>query len=500
MRIVGIYFLSLAAACFIQLAYAEESARLLYKDDGAIKEPAAQKHKPKLSLNDAILFAVRDNPTVQSSQLSYISQKFNTWVQEWQFLPHYAFQASATFTRNGSPGQPIVGGHNYNVQPGASVLTPIGTQVTVTSTNTETGHFNPQLSAEIVQPLMRGFGRAVVESSLNNARDTEVVSKLNIEGTLRATVTAVINAYLDVVTAERTILIDQDALRRAELSVEQTKLFIKAGHKAGNELITVQANVASAKSQLINDQNNLLQARYALLTAIGIDPNTNIEFTSLDLDRLIKKYRFPTLTETKSLTLRNDIQYQVDQIVLHGPTSRTLLVAEDNTRWQLNLTANASTGGGSGGGQSAGIDSLFNGANQAQSVGLSLTIPIDDQLSKQAVVNAKIALKQAELALLQEKWSKETSAINGWNAVVSAERALRFADDAEKLQERTYNLSYQKYLHGLIDVLELQSAQQTLIQSQQTLLSARISYLKALVNLDMLTGHTLQTWDVKVRW
>ncbi len=88
------------------------------------------------------------------------------------------------------------------------------------------------------------------------------------------------------------------------------------------------------------------------------------------LEALIKKYHLRQhLIETKQLTLENDIQYQVDQITLHGPTSRTLLVAEDNTRWQLNLMANASTGNASGGGQNAGLNSLFNGGNQSQSIG-----------------------------------------------------------------------------------------------------------------------------------
>ncbi len=45
------------------------------------------------------------------------------------------------------------------------------------------------LSLQIMQPLMRGFGKAVVEASLNNAKDSEVISRLNIEGTLRTTVT-----------------------------------------------------------------------------------------------------------------------------------------------------------------------------------------------------------------------------------------------------------------------------------------------------------------------
>ncbi|RDI46593.1 TolC family protein [Aquicella lusitana] len=435
-------------------------------------QPDSTNHSLTLSLNEAILVAVRDNPNVQQSQLSYVSQKFNLWVQQWQFYPHYAFQASATGGETNS----------FNIQPSVSLLTPVGTQVSLASANTETNHYSPNLSFKVMQPLMRGFGKAIVESALNNAKDTEVISRLTVEGTLRSTITAVINAYLDVVTAERTIAIDEAAVKRAEKSVEQTKLFIKAGHKAGNELVTVQADVASSKSQLENDKNNLVQARYALLTAIGMDPNTPVRFTTLNPENLIKKYHLPLLDQAKQLTLHNDIQYQIDQITLHGPTTRSLMVAEDNTRWQLNLTANAAT-------RNAG----------SNNVELALQIPIDDQLSKQAVVNAKIALKQAELALMQEKWSKETSAINGWNNVVSAERALRFAEDAEVLQEKTYNISYQKYAHGLIDSLELQTAQVQLIQSQQTLLNAQIGYLKALVNLDLLIGNTLNTWDIKVR-
>lgn len=445
-----------------------------------------------LSLNESILLAVRENPNVQSSQLSYTVQKFSLWVQEWQFLPHYSFQANAN-TGGGSPGSA-----NVNAQPGISILTPYGTQASLTAGNQNTGKFSPGLSLQVMQPLMRGFGKAIVESALNNAKDSEVISRLNVEGTLRTTITSIINAYLDVLSAEKTITIDEGALRRAETSVRQTKLFIKAGHLAGNELVTVQANVASAKSKLENDRNNLIQARYALFAAIGIDPNTDVTFTTLDLNALINKYHLVSVNEAKRETLENDIQYQTDEITLHGPTQRSLMVAEDNTRWQLNFMGNVATGTGTGG-QSTGINTILSGANQNSSVGLTLQIPIDDQISKQAVVNAKIALQQAELALKQEKWNKETSAINGWNSVVSAKRALRFADDAERLQEKTYNVSYQKYLHGLIDSLELQTALESLIQAKQIYLNAQIGYIKALVNMDLLTGKTLKTWDVQVR-
>lgn len=454
----------------------------------------------RLSLDDAIAVAVRDNPNVQSKHLNYLSQKLNLYVEHWQFYPHYGLEGTAGSYRKVLSGVPAPTNQNYTITPSVSLTTPIGTKISLSSTNPQTDHFNPALSLEVSQPLLRGFGPAVVEAALFNARDSLQVAKLNIEDILRTTITSVINAYLDIMSAQRKITIDEDALRRAEQSVEQTKLFIKAGRKAGNELVTVSANVASAKTQLENDRNSLTQDRYALLTAIGIDPNANIDFEKFEIAKLIAKYHLPKLIDVKSQVLSSDIQYQIDQITLHGSISRALLVEEDNARWKLDLTANVVSGNGIGGGRNAGLNSVLNGTNVVQKFGLQFTIPIDDQASKQYIANAKMALQQAELALLQTKWAKETGAINAWNLVGSTQRALHYAEDAEKLQEKTYHISNQKYLHGLIDSLEWQSAQVQLIQSQQTLLNAQISYLKALVNLDSLMGHTLQTWQVKVRY
>ena len=455
--------------------------------------------KLSLSLHDAILLAVRENPTLQTSQLNYLNQKFSLQVQQWQFRPHFSFQASMERNRYGVSGQSVNTSNTLIATPQVSLLTPFGTSATLLANNTKTPYYNAGLSLQVSQPLMRGFGTAVVEAALNNAKDSEVIARLNNEGSLRSTVTAVINAYLDAVTAERSLRIDQDALKRAQKSVEQTRLYIKAGHKAGNEIVTVEANVASAQTQLQNDKNNVLQTRYALLTAIGVDPDTDVEFKNLDVDGLINMYTLPTMVEAKQFVLQNDIQYQVDNITLHGATSRSLLVAEDNTRWELDLSANAATGGGKTNNQNPDVNNNLKGTNQNQSISLTLKIPIDDQTTKQAYESAKIALKEAEINLRQEKWAKETSAINAWNQVLSAKGAQGFAITAERLQEKTYDVNYQKYLHGLIDSLELQQAQIQLIQSQQTLLAARIAYLKALVNFDFLIGNTLKTWDVKVR-
>jgi outer membrane protein TolC len=452
-----------------------------------------------LSLNEAILLAIRENPNVKQAELNHVQQKFALGVAKWQFQPHLAFIASATKNYTVTSGNQYTS-KTWNAQPSASWQTPIGTNLTLTSVNNVTNHYNPAMTLQVVQPLMRGFGRPVVEAALYNAMDSEKVSKLGIQGALRVTVTAVINAYLDVVTAQNTIDIDQQALDRAQKSVQQTKLFIKAGRKAGVELVTVQADVANAQTKLENDRNAFDQSRYALLTAIGVDPETDVVIVDVNIPALIKKYSVPSLNETKQLTLENDIQYQTDDIVLHGSTKRSVMTAEDSARWQLNLTVNATMGNGSGGGANSGLNSLSNGYNQNQSATLNLTVPIDDRNAQQAIFNAKIALREAEIAFKQEKWTKETNAINGWNSIFSTERALHFAENAAQLQQKTYHISFQKYTYGLIDSVELQSVQQQLIDREHSLVEAKINYLKALVNFDQQIGRTLKTWGVEPRY
>lgn len=420
---------------------------------------------PVLSLENAIQLALRDSPNVQQATLAETLQRLSVDTEEWRFRPHLNMSINASTDR-------------VAIAPEISYLSPIGTDVKMLPNNINTSHTDSRVSFKVSQPLLRGFGRPIVEAALHDARDSEKIARLHVEGSLRTTVTGVINAYLDVVAAKKTVEIDESALKRAVESVKQTALFIQSGRKAGNELVTVKANVATAKASLENSKNSLSQMQYALLMAIGLDPNKSVSFSELDVQSLIKRYELLSLDVVKKLSVDNDIQYQTDVITLQGVTTRSLMLAEDRTRLSLSLDLQH---------------------NIDDSASVSLTIPIDDQAAKQSVASAKIALKQANLNLKTAKWNKEVNAISNWKTVLASKRALSFALDAEKLQEKTYHLNYQKYLHGLIDSLELQTAQVQLIQAQHSLLTAQIAYLKSLVGLDYLIGHTLKTWHVNTR-
>ncbi len=452
-----------------------------------------------LSLNEAILLAVRDNPDVKKSEFAEVRAKYQVEIEQWKFSPQFAFKATETTSRQysvESNGQ--VSQIGTAIQPGVSIKSPIGTDATLTSTNDfSQNHFYPGVTLQVTQPLMRGFGRAIVEQALYNAKDDETSSHLRRESQLRRTITSVIHSYLAVASAEDTLRVDQEALARATQSIMQTKLLIKAGQKAGTELTTQEAGVATNQTTIESAKNDLEEKRYALLQSIGIDPNTPLTVIAINPLALTKKYKVQPLDDAKKIMIEHDVDYRIAEMTLQGVTQRALLAAEDNQRWQLNLTGSVHAGGV--GSSETGINSVLNGVNQTSQAGLELTIPIDDREAKIAVQQQKIAIREATMDLKQSKWQNETKVINGWNAIYSRERKLRLSEHAETLQKKSYAVSLKKYAYGLINSIELQREQEQLMLRQQELVGDQVNYLQALVDFDELLGSTLKTWNVAMK-
>lgn len=453
-----------------------------------------------LTLDDAIYLSIRKNPNVQQAQLNYVMQKYALGVQEWEFQPHYSFQATTTSTHTYSiTPQGNVSKNETGFQPTVSFLTHIGTQISLTQTNNINKHYNPGLTFQVIQPLLKGFGRAITEVELRNAKDSEIISKLNVEQSINETVNSVISGYLDVISAQNNYEIDKKYLERSNSIYQATNQLIKSGHKAEMEMVSVQADLASAQSKIETDKNNIEQSKYNLLTTIGINPETAVKIQDSDIDKIIRKYHVPDLSEAKLLVLKNDIPYQINLITVNHLLKNNLLVAQNNAKWDLNLTANASTGGNPQGGQFSGLNSIVNGTYVTNSVILNLKVPIDNRELKNAITNAKIAIREARIGLKQQKWSIIATTTNSWNTIYSNKQSLLFAKKAVEYQYQNYDINYKKYTHGLIDNLELQTAQQQLIASEQALSETRINYIKALAKLDQLIGSTLKTWNINIK-
>lgn len=456
-----------------------------------------------LTLHEAILLSLRNNPTVQSAELDRVVQKYELFVQQKEFRPKYSLDASFDHTSS-----TIDGNHSHlnqiNVTPTISLATHYGTNLSLTSDNPKTmpGYYTPALTLEVRQHLIRGFSKTVVDAALNNALDNEEINKLSFKNTLISIINTVISDYLSLIQMKETLKIDQTSLKAYERTIKNDKAMIAAGRMAESNLIQTKAQLATQKAIIQNDLNNMTQMRLKLMNTIGLDPNAKIQIPDkIDFDVIIKQIlgnkKIPNIETSKQLALKNNVSYQQEGIGLKT-LERALFVAKDNTRWALDLTARKTVNSGNDK-NTSGLNNLFNGDNQSQGVNLELSIPIDDVQSKQALLNAKIGLDQAMIAYRDSARQLQLNVINYRNTLLSNKTQLDLSKQALDFQRRTVEITRLKQQAGQVSTFELLNNQKDLTVSEQNVITTMIGYINNLALFDQILGTTLEHWGIEIK-
>jgi len=440
---------------------------------------------------------------LQSAELDRVVQKYAVVVAKNEFEPQFSLTGSLSRTISQSDNS-TTGTTSYSITPEASIKTGIGTEFTFTSNNPVVDNqYNPALILKITQPLIRGFGQAVVEASLNNALDSEAINKLNLKNTVITTINQVITNYFAVVQAQKTLVTDRLSLKRYEDTVANDQAMITAGRMARGDIVQAQAQVETQKVSIENDINNIKQAHLTLLDSLGIDIYANvqlpktIDFRSIASTLIGKKML--TLNEFNAFALKNNINYQTTGISLKQ-LARDVVVAKDNQRWKLDLTASQTAGGGTGGGKNSGLESLVNGRNHATEAELDLSIPIDDVAAKQQEIQTTIALQQANINYKELKKQLEINITNAYNTIQSTRQQVVLAERALALQQRTVEIARIKRNAGRLSTFELLNDQRDLTTADQTVTNSLITYINSLTVMNQILGTTLDRFGIWIKY
>ena len=125
-------------------------------------------------------------------------------------------------------------------------------------------------------------------------------------------------------------------------------------------------------------------------------------------------------------------------------------------------------------------------------------IPISNLSDQQRVVSSRVSLQQQELSLADLEQGLEVQVRNALRTVEISWRAQRLAEQSVLLSEQKLDIERQRLRAGRSTNFQVVSFEDDLVRTRTDLLSARISYLNALTNLDDVLGVTLQTWGVRL--
>lgn len=470
----------------------------------SLTSPLWAVNKPMyLSLHDAIMVSLRFSPAVKGAEIQRVVDKFNLAVAKNQFEFQYALTGLANQSNTVTGGNPLFQQGIYSATPAISRQTVYGTQynlalsnpiTTTKSQGIDTTYYNPALTLQVVQPLIRGSGREIVESSLNQAIITQKSTEVFYKAAIMNKITQVIVDYRAVVSAEASLVFSRKALEDARLTVKNNKERIKLGLMAPSENVQAESTVASQEFQVASNEFSLLSAKNTMLRDIGMSPGTPI---SVNKTIAVEKANYPQGEEAKRILLANNPEYLIALNNLKN-SKISLLQAEDQQRWLLNLTSTVTQGGGSGGNGNDNIDSLYNGLNRGRSLGLQLVVPIDNLPIQQQLVSAKVAYTQQQLSVQDLRLSLEANLLTTLENLRILFMQVKLSQDAERLARQSYEDALKKVQFGQSSMFEVTSLQLTYIGNYQTMINTEISYLNAVTQYQNLLGITLDKQDVKL--
>jgi outer membrane protein TolC len=398
------------------------------------------------------------------------------------------------------------------------------------SLNSPTYTFNPNLtgtlSVTVTQKLLQGFGRAVNTRNIIIAKNSREQADLQFRQQVITTVSSVLVLYWDLVSFLDNVKSKEEALAYNQRLYNDNKRQVEVGVLAPISIVQAEAAVASAEQDLIVAQTQVLQQETIIkdaLSRVGVESPTVISAHVIPTDRI----RIPEVDKISpyqdevalALHSRPEIASQrinVENNKINARGSRAELLPTLNAFVTLDnngLSGAANTitnGAGTSAFSTNGANPYFvGGAGNLlgqvfarnfpdYAIGLNLTIPIRNRTAQADYILDQLTIRQSELALRKQESQIRVDVQNGIIAVTQARTGYKAAVKSRILEEQTLDAEQKKLALGTSTVYNVILIQRDLSNAQAAEVTAADTYAKAIVQMDLATGQTLDNYGVQI--
>ena len=480
-----------AACCVLilskQLAAAPARVEASVLHHSELRSDLLSQHVIDLSLAEAVSLGLRRNYNIRSLKLQRLREKFDLLVADDLFNPKLKLSGTHRLSKGNADSSRTTG-----IAPSVSLLGEYGTNIDLSwnqqlNATKNSGDLSSNgLGLTVTQPLLRGAGQDVTTAPLRLAKLTEQVNQLNLKTSVSQTLYEIIAAYRTLMKSQNQMALATDALERTVSLLKVNKLLITAGRVAEFDVVQIEADIATQELAVEEAKNQLEASRLMMLKLLALDLATPVrasdalQVTRLDID------------QATALKVAQAKQPQYLATMLQSEqTAINLLLAQDRARWDLSLVAGVT--------QQRDQHSI-NGANRAWDsyTGLKLEIPIGDLGIRQGKVNAQTMVEQQKL--LQEEARIDlkrqiTDAVRGLNTLW---RQLEISQRIIELSRRKLSIENDKLNAGRSSNFQIISFEADLRAAEDANLSAKISYLDARAQMDVLLGVMLESWEISL--
>lgn len=406
-------------------------------------------------------------------------------------------------------------------------LVSLGLNNTTNRSNSANANFNPATSSSLglnfTQHLLQGFSLAVNQRQIQIARNNRELSDLTFKLQVITTVAAVMDLYWDLVAFNDNVRAREQAVATSSKLYEDNKKQVEVGMMAPIEVVRAEAQLATDQQNLTLAETQLLQQETILKSALsrtGIASPAVAEARIVPTDRIrvpdvepvtpIQELMGIALSARPELA-QNRIQVTNQEIALRG-SKNGLLPTLDAV---ASLTNNALAGQANTlpnpfpfnfgspspvfiGGYGTVLKQLFARNYPNYSAGFNLTIPLRNRAAQAQVINDELTLRQLQLGVQRLENQVRVDVQNAEIGVRNARAQYQAAVKARVLQEQTLDSEQKKYAAGASIIYNVILVQRDLATSRQNELAAEAAYAKSKVELDRVTGQTLNNNNISL--
>lgn len=346
----------------------------------------------------------------------------------------------------------------------------------------------------LTQPLLRGNGVKVTTAFEKSAKLDIISARQNFELNSAFELSQMARTYWQYLGAFKSLSIFKENENRIRNVLEITEELVKADKRPASDLTQIRADLANQERQTTNAAQNVYNAKVNLGRAVGLSEEESATIGN-------PKNDFPTLLESKftkedkSKTLLQLARTNRTDVKAQENTAEALelqLVAAKNSKLpQVDLTGFLTYGGAAvGGGFGQYLNAFGNsqGRNQVAGLGITFSLPLNNNLAKANIAQSKIALTDQQIAYKNLIRNIDLNVSIANNNLDNSVLILEKAEETLKYSKEVFSNEQVRFQNGITTLLNLILFQERLTFAQLEYLQAQQQFATAIVDLRFETG------------
>jgi outer membrane protein len=375
---------------------------------------------------------------------------------------------------------------------------------------------HPNAYALIAQPLLRGAGHANNTRYIAIAKTNKKISAAVLEQQMISTIAGVRNLYVDLVSLQDSVKVQQQALSAAELLLNNDRQQMDVGRLAPIEVARAESLVTS--TQLVLTQAIALRDQQEVILRTLLDPQSLRSAEGNVAEIVATDPLVPPQAETAA-----PLPDLVKRAWETRPDVRQARLQVTNGERQVAGTANAAKPEVDvyGTYQSRGVvipgltaisgdpltgnallDPVPTGGTRSSTIyeaGIQFFLPVQNRVAKANLGADKALLRQQQLRVTQLESQVAAEVRNAITALNAAKSAANAATTARELQAKLLAAAQESFRSGYTTNISVIEQQTYLVQAQTTEVVAKAAWLKAAGQLDRVLGQTLEKSGISVK-